>query len=195
MCEVARPREEDEALGQDGARGLGDLRIEIAAREPVDEAVAVDDGQPDAPVQLGVADDGLRLAAPLDRLGLLEQSAAHHDDAAIALAEVLAGAIGDGALADPGDEVLVHDVARHPAPGERILDRAVPAGDGSLLEGLHLVRHAPLEVASGEEAVRPETGPPHGPQLARLRLALEDPAIDEAELELVEGDLEMGRRP
>ncbi len=119
--------------------------------------------------------------------------------------------VGDSPLADPGHEVLVHDVAGDPAPVCSIADRAVPVGDLVLRERLHLVRHAveepadaqrvlvvdghaPFEVAAGEQAVRPEAGPPDRPQLVVLGLAFQDAAVDEAVLELVEADLEVGRR-
>ena len=58
-----------------------------------------------------IAHDGLGLAAPRDDRRLLEHALAKQDDAAIALAQMLLRAIGDGPLPDPGHEVLVHDVA------------------------------------------------------------------------------------
>src|SRR5262249_18150939 len=143
-------------------------------------------------------------------LDLLEHLPAHHDDSVVALAEVLLGSIGDRALSDPRDEVLVHHVARDEPAGHRIFDRRVPVGDAVLPERLHLVRHAvekppdaeragvvdgdaPLEVRSGEETVRPQTGAPHGPQLVRLRVAFHHAPVDEAVLELLEAELEVRR--
>src|SRR2546422_6163966 len=181
-------------------------------RRAVDEEIAADDRQPDAPVLLRISDHALGLAAAHHPLGVFEDAPAHHDDAAIALAQMLLRAVGDRALADPGDEVLVHDVRGDPPVRQRILDRARPVGDPVLLEGLHVVRHAieepahaqhvrvvdghaPLEVAAGEQAVRPETAAPDGPQLVLLGLAREDAPIGEAVLELLEADLQVRRRP
>src|SRR6185503_21249012 len=138
-----------------------------------------------AAVLVRVANERLGLAAAHHGLGVFQDAPAHHDDAAVAFAQVLLRAVGDGALADPGDEVLVHDVRGDPAVGQRVLDRAVPVGNAVLLVGLHLVRHAieepahaqhvgvvdrhtPLEVAPGEETVRPEAAPPDGPELVLL---------------------------
>ena len=44
----------------------------------------------------------------------------------------LPAAVGHRALADPGDDVLVDDVAGDPAAGARVLDRAGPGRDGAL---------------------------------------------------------------
>ena len=55
-------------------------------------------------------------------------------------------------------------------------------------------RHAPLEVAAGEQAVRPETAAPDRPQLVLLGLALEDAPVGEAVLELVEPHLQVRGR-
>src|SRR5262249_45744038 len=181
---------------------------QFRARKTVDEAIAVDDGQPDTAVRLGVADDGLWLSAAEDDLSLLEHLPPHHDHPAVALTEVLLRAIGHGALADPGHEVLVHDVGGDPPAGEGIHNRTDPIGNALLLERLHLVRHpieepaharrapvidrhTPFEMAAREQAVRPQTGAPNRPELVRLRLPLEDAAVDEAVLELVEANLEV----
>ena len=51
-------------------------------------------------------------------------------------------AVGDRALTDPRDEVLVHDVGRDPAAGQRVLDRPVPRRDTLLHVRLALLRHA-----------------------------------------------------
>ena len=50
-----------------------------------------------------------------DGIEILEQALADHRDAEVAGAEILLGAVGDAALPDPGDDVLVDDVARDPA--------------------------------------------------------------------------------
>jgi hypothetical protein len=62
-------------------------------------------------------------------LCLFEQAPPHQDDAAVALAQVLLGAIGDRPLPDPGHEVLVHDVAVDPAAGLLVADGAIPVGE------------------------------------------------------------------
>src|SRR5438105_14345053 len=89
--------------------------------------------------------------------------------------------------------------------------RAHPVRNAVLLVRLHLVGHAieepadaqhvavvdghaPLEVAPGEETVRPEAASPDRPELVLLGLALEDASVDEAVLELLEADLQVGRR-
>src|SRR5262249_36047812 len=83
------------------------------------------EGQIDAPGEVGAADDRLGVAALGDGVEIIEQALADHGDAHIAGAEVLLGAIGDAALADPGDDVLVDDVAGDPAAA-LVLDRADP---------------------------------------------------------------------
>src|SRR5438105_15751323 len=89
--------------------------------------------------------------------------------------------------------------------------RAHPVRNAVLLVRLHLVGHtveepadaqhvavvdghAPLEVAAGEEAVRPEAAAPDGPELVLLGLALQDAAIDETVLELLEAHLQVRGR-
>src|SRR4051794_39472832 len=62
-----------------------------------------------------VAERVLRIAALGHQVHLLEHLLAHHHDAAVAGAQVLQGAIGEVVLADPGHEILVHDVARDPS--------------------------------------------------------------------------------
>ena len=103
-----------------------------------------DGRQGQALILRGVADHRFGVAAARGDAGLLEHAAAQQDDAAIALAEVLLRAVGDGALADPGDEVLVHDMGGDPAPRARLGNGAVPVGDAVLCERLHLVGH-PVE--------------------------------------------------
>src|SRR5215475_2114384 len=184
-------REEREVLAENESRRPLTPLVTLGARIAADEELSADDRQPDAAVLLEIADDGFGLAATGHELGLLEHLAPHHDDAAVALAEMLLGAVGDRPLADPGDEVLVHDVRGGPASGDGVLDRAVPVRDAVLRERLLLVRHAveepadaqhalvvdghsPLEVAAGEGTVRPQAGSPDGPQLVGLRLTLQD---------------------
>src|SRR5207249_589691 len=54
--------------------------------------------------------------------------------------------------------------------------------------------YAPFEMAAGEQAVRPQAHAADAPQLAVLRLALQDALVLEPEIELVEGDLQVSRR-
>src|SRR2546427_7001324 len=204
-------RQEGEFSAQLQSRSALARGLVLDIRRSLQEELAPDDRQPDAAVLLRIADHAHGLFALRDPLGVLQDALAHQDDAAVALAQVLLGPVGHGALADPGDEVLVHDVRGDPAIGERILDRAVPVGDLVLLVRLHLVRHAieepadaqhvavvdrhaPLEVAAGEEAVRPEAAAPDGPELVLLGLALQDAAIDETVLELLEAHLQVRGR-
>src|ERR1043166_1463915 len=183
------------------------LRSGVAA----DEVFPADDRQPPAGVLRRIADHRFGLSAAGHEFGLLQHPLAHHDDPAVALAQVLLGPVRNGTLAHPGHEVLVHYVRGDPAPRLRLVDRAVPVGDALLSERLHLVwhpveepsdaqhvlvvdGHPPFEVAAGEETVRPQAGASDGPQLVRLRLTFENTAVDEPVLELVETDLQMGRR-
>ena len=53
----------------------------------------------------------LGFAARGDFLQFLEEAVADHRDAAVAGAEIFLRAVGDHALPDPGDDVLVHHVA------------------------------------------------------------------------------------
>ena len=48
------------------------------------------------------------ILAALDALDVVEEALAHHDDAAVARAEMLLRAVGDRALTEPRDEVLIH---------------------------------------------------------------------------------------
>src|SRR5947199_1993006 len=202
--------QEHEALREDRAGRAARFSKELAARRALEVAVAADDGEADAAVRLGVADHGLGLTARANDLDLLEHLPAHHDDSAIALAEMLLGSVGDRALSNPRDEILVHHVGRDEPAGRRIFDRRVPGGDAVLRERLHLVRYAveeppdaervgvvdgdaPLEVRPGEQTVRPQTGAPDRPQLVRLRVALHHTPVDEPVVELLEAELEVRR--
>src|SRR5262245_173416 len=170
----------------------------VAVRSGVtaDEVLPADDRQPHAEVLRRIADHRLGLAAAGHELGLLQHPLAHCDDAAVALAQVLLGPVGEGTLAHPGDEILVHYVRRDPASRARLVNRAVPVGDAVPCERLHLVwlpvedpaagqhvlvgdGHSRFEVAAGEATVRPHAGAPDGPQLVRLRLTFQDTAVDE----------------
>src|ERR687892_989948 len=114
--------------------GVEDHRAGAVGR-PHRRAPALADGWQRQPVVLRrIADDGLGITAAGDDVGLLQHTPAQQDDAPITLAEVLLRAVGNGALADPGHEVLVHDVAGDPASRGGLADRPVPVGDLRLLE-------------------------------------------------------------
>src|SRR5262249_31388032 len=116
-------------------------------------------------------------------------------------------AVGDRALADPGDDVLVDDVAGDPA-AVRVLDRAHPGGNGVLHVGLAPLRHAheeprhaervlvvdrhaPFEMIAEVEAIRPQRRASYGPIRIALVGALAPPLVDEAVVELLELELEV----
>ena len=123
---------------------------------------------------------------------------------------MLLGAVGDAALADPGDDVLVDDVAGDPAAG-LVLDRADPGRHALLhvrlaaLRHAHeeprdaervlvVDRHAPFEMAAEIKPVRPQRDAPDGPVAILLALAFAHALVDEAVVELLELELEMLRR-
>src|SRR5262249_58357426 len=64
-------------------------RLALDLRRAVDEEVAADDRQPHDAILLRIADHRLRLLAAHHALGILEDAPAHHDDAAVALAQLL----------------------------------------------------------------------------------------------------------
>src|SRR5438093_11032048 len=173
--------QEWKVLPQHESRRALKIAGDRVTREAVDEVLAADDRKRYAHVLVRVTNQPLRLTATGHRVGVLQDSLAHRDDAAVALPAMLLRPIGDGPLSHPRDEVLVHDVRGDPSPGLRILDRARPVRDAILRERLHVVRHsieepadrerglvvdrdAPLEVPAGEETVRPETRAPDRPQ-------------------------------
>src|SRR5690606_29977251 len=137
--------------------------------------------QRQAGVLLRIAHETLRVPALRDRVEIVEELAPHHRDAAVAAAEVLPRAVGDAALADPRDEVLVHDVAGDPATGRLVLDRRAPGRDALLHVRVALARHAverpgdaervlvvdrhaPLEMVAEAEDVRPQREAARGPE-------------------------------
>src|SRR6478735_1778701 len=92
---------------------------------------------------------------------------------------MLLGTVGDLALPDPGDDVLVDDVAGDPA-AVLALDWAFPGRHAVLHIGLAALRHAdeeprhrqrvlvvdrhaPFEVAAEIESVRPQRNAADGP--------------------------------
>src|SRR5580700_4750417 len=123
---------------------------------------------------------------------------------------MLLGAVGDAALAGPGDDVLVDDVAGDEAAGF-VLQRADPGrhallhvrlavfwhaheepGDAERI--LVVDRYAPFEMAAEIKTVRPQRDAPDGPVAVFLALAFAHALVDEAVLERLEFQLEMFRR-
>ncbi len=78
-----------------------------------------------------VANSADRVFAPRDLLHFFEELVAHHGDAAVAGAEEFLAAVGDRALANPRDNVLIDDVTRK-SSALGILDRAVPCRNALL---------------------------------------------------------------
>src|SRR5262249_42517478 len=155
------------------------VSLVVLKRNPLDAFLFLEEGQLDAIGDVRVADDRLGIATLRDRVEVLEQPFADHDDAEVARPEVLLGAVGDTALTDPGDDVLVDDVARDPA-AVLVLDRAHPGRHALLHVRLAPLRHtheepgdaerilvvdrnAPFEMIAEIEAVRPQRDAPYGP--------------------------------
>src|SRR6185437_5843142 len=132
-------------------------------------------------VDLRVAHQAFRLLAFFDAVEIGEELPTQHRDALVAGREILMLAVGDGALADPGDEILIHHVRRDPASGARVLDRALPGRDAVLDIRFALLRHAherpgdaerilvvdrdaPLEILAGIKRVRPQADAADGPE-------------------------------
>src|SRR5689334_260781 len=167
-----------------------------------------DAGQGDVHVLRGIAEHRLRLPAPRHDRGLLEHPLAEQDDPPVALTQVLLRSVGDRPLADPGDEVPVHDVRGDPAPGRRVGDGTVPVRNTPLLERrgarqrivepgdvervLVVDGDAPLELP-GVQTVRPEADAPDRPQLVRFGRILAHASVHEPPVELREPDLEVPR--
>src|SRR3982074_1218796 len=176
------------------------LRVELARQV----------GRLDACGRRGIANDAFGLPARLDRIELGKEALTHHADADVAAAQVLARAVSDHALAHPGDDVLVDDVARDPAPAF-VLDGAAPTRAPVLDEGLAPLRHAheeprdaerilvvdrhpPFEMAAEIESVRPQRDPPDRPIAVLLALPFAHAPVDEAVVEFLEFQLEVLRR-
>src|SRR5205823_3113176 len=144
----------------EGAPHLGRLAVEVAKalellaqhrvllkireRDALRVRLAPHVGERDRLRPRRIAHDAFRIATVVHGLDLGKEALAHHGDADVARAQVLARAVRDGALADPADEVLVHDVAGDPA-SVRVLDRASPGRHARLHVGLAPLRHADEE--------------------------------------------------
>src|SRR5213076_539953 len=104
-------------------------------------------------------------------------------------------AVGDGALPDPGDDILIDDVAGDPA-AVFAPKRAFPRRHAVLHVRLAALRHAneeprhrqrvlvvhrhpPFEVAAEIEAVRPQRDAADGPILILFALALAHALVGE----------------
>jgi hypothetical protein len=73
----------------------------------LDNIVPTDEREPNTPVLVGITNDGLGVPAGSDHFEVVEKPFPHHDNAFIALIEVLTCAIGDVSLPDEGDEILI----------------------------------------------------------------------------------------
>src|SRR5262249_28668693 len=179
----------------------------VLERDPLDAFFFLEVRQLDAFGHVRVADDRLRIAALGDGVEIVEQALADHHNSEVARADVFLAAVGDHALTDPGDDVLVDDVARDPA-AVRVLDRAHPGRNGALPVGfaslrhaheeprnaervLVVDRHAPFEMIAEVEAVRPQRDAAHGPIRIALVGVLAHPLVDEAVVEFLELELEV----
>src|SRR4051812_16033205 len=92
------------AIGASSSGGLGAKQILPSALGQTD-GVVIDIDVEDR-VLRGIADDAERLTSLLHDLDLLLQHAPEHDDAYIAVTDVLQGAVGDRTLCLPGHRVL-----------------------------------------------------------------------------------------
>src|SRR3954451_9849214 len=71
----------------------------------------------------------------------------------------------------------------------RLVEKPADAEGGRIVD-----RNPPLAVVAGEQGVRPQARPPDRPERVVLGHALLNSPIDEPVLELVETDLQVGRR-
>src|SRR5262245_63096409 len=96
----------------------------------------------DAFVHAFIADCCLRIAPFSKPIEFVKESLPQHQNAAIALTEVLFTAISDLSLPDPRDEILIHDMPRKPSSRNGVFDRSVPGRNRTLLVGLESFRHS-----------------------------------------------------
>src|SRR6266852_1369310 len=183
------------------------IPVELVERDAFGALPFLEKRQLDEFGDVGVADHALGVLAARDGVELVEEALADHRNAEVAGADILLGAVGDRALPDPGDDVLVDDVARDPA-AVLVLDRAVPSRNrplhirlspfrhaheepGDAERVLVVDRHAPLEVIAEIEAVRPQRDASHRPIGIALVRVLADALVDEAAVELLELELQV----
>src|SRR5215469_15009692 len=76
-----------------------------------------------------IADDRLRVLAASHSFQIIEKALPDQEDSADAGGQVLRGPIGNPSLPHPGDEILIHDVARDPTARGRVAYRSVPCGN------------------------------------------------------------------
>src|SRR5262249_39380052 len=186
------------------------LLVVLGERDAINGVAPHHVGQLDAARHAGIAHDAERIASGRNFLHLGEEALPHHGNADIAAAEMLLAAIGNGPLPDPGDDVLVDDVAVDPA-AVRVLDGALPGRNAVLHERFAALRHAheeprdrqrvlvvdryaPLEMHAEKEADRPQRDAADGPLRIALVAAFAHALVDETVLELLELELEMLRR-
>src|SRR5215472_9149884 len=131
-----------ELLARDVATSNALGRFEFRARDAFGELPATDDRQRDTAVHLRIADDCLWVTACRQRLQVVEETLTHHDNAAVTAAQMLTPTVGDRTLADPADEILVHDVAGDPTPRLLVENRRSPVRDTFLHERFAIPRHA-----------------------------------------------------
>src|SRR5579864_8547608 len=162
-------------------------------------------------VLVAVANDRHRLQAALDAIRLLQQKLVVENHAAIAGREMLARAIGDGTLSDPGEAVLNWDGVAgdlavlveelHVLDGDRHRRCARLALGGAIqnLNRMRVVdRHANLKArrirAALRQRCREEQRMPDHPVVGGFGLPFEQPALVDAVFEHIERDLHVPRR-
>src|SRR5579883_176876 len=192
------------------ARAQQRFLAEIGERNALGVEFARYVGQRDTSRLIGTAYHAARLLAGGHGFHLGEEAPAHHGDADVARPQILLSTIGDAPLADPGDDVLVDDVAGDEAT-VLVLERAHPGRHALLHVGLAALgdtreepgdaqrilvidRDPPFEVAAEKEAVRPQRHAADGPVTILLALPLAHTLVDEAVLELFEFQFEMPGR-
>src|SRR5208337_4262752 len=145
------------------------------------------------------------------RLDIFQEPLAHQDDSVVTCAKVFARADGDFALTDPSNEILVHEVARHPATCFPIEHRSAPSGNtllnirlaalrdaaktpGDAERILVIDRNAPLEMVARKEGIRPEADAADLPKRIFFTHALANAPVDDAIVEFVEREPKVTRR-
>src|SRR6202034_4098770 len=102
---------------------------QLVQGQAFDKVFPIGDRQIDTTVELGIANRRLGVFAAGDCVNILQKALAHHDNAGVACPQMLVRAVGNHSLPYPGDEILIHDVARDQASGVRVENRAAPRRD------------------------------------------------------------------
>src|SRR5262249_40282871 len=110
------PGQEREILSLGESRRAPSALVAVRSGVTANEVLPADNREPHAGVLRRIADHRFGLTPASHELGLLQHPLAHHDDAAVALAQVLLGSVGKRTLPHPSDEVLIHYVRGDPAP-------------------------------------------------------------------------------